>query len=102
MARFTKTRTAKPLAEGIIGRGWSKDCKTNVETFSLHIQAEDTPGGDARFVALKFGRNEAFEILRYLAPFLADPRPADAYHYSEAKNPAAALRALAEEIEKKG
>ena len=101
MARFIKTRTAKPLAEGIIGRSWSKDCGTNVETFSLHIQAEHTPGGDPRIVSLKFGRKDAFEILRYLAPLLADPRPADEYHYTEAKNPAAALRALADQIEGK-
>lgn len=101
MARIVKTRAGKPLAQGMFSRGWSKDCGTNVETFSFHILADETPGGDARFVSFKFDRSEAFEIVKYLAPFLADPRPADSYHYTEAKSPAAALRALADQIEGK-
>lgn len=99
MARFVKTRSAKPLAQGILGRSWSKDYGSGIETFSLHIMAEDTPGGDARFVSLKFDRNEAFEIVKYLAPFLAEAKPADIWNMRERKDAAAALRELADFME---
>lgn len=100
MARIIKTRAAKPLAEGLLSRSWSKDYTSGKETFSLILQAEHTASGDARFFSLKFDRNEAFEIVKYLAPYLADPRPDNNYaKHRDAAEAAKALRDLADQIE---
>ena len=98
MARFTKSRSRDPLAKGILSRSWGNDT-TNGETFMLALQAEHTPTGKATFFTLKFDRNEAFTILKWLAPFLATPVKPDPYGMTERKDAAAALRELADRIE---
>lgn len=98
MARFTKTRTRKYLAEGRLGRSWGRDT-VNGETFTLSIEGEETAHGKATFVSLKFDRNEAFGLLKWLAPFLAKPIKDDPYGMHERQTAAAALRELADMIE---
>lgn len=98
MARLTKSRSLDPLAKGVLSRSWGNDT-INGETFNLGLQAEHTPTGKATFFTLKLDRNEAFTILKWMAPFLASAVKTDQYGMTERKSVAAALRELADMIE---
>lgn len=99
MARFTKTRTAKPLAEGILQPSWRKN--GTKESFSLIVQAAHTPQGEARFLSLDVSLDEARRFVEFAAPYLVTPSCADNFGLRKPSDVANALRKLAEEIEGK-
>ena len=101
MARITKTRTKKPLAEGLLSRSWSKDYTTQKETFSLCVEAERTPSDEARFINLKMSLEELREVMVWAAPFFFDGyRNGD--RFDAPKKASEALRELADELERAG
>lgn len=101
MARITKSRARKPLAEGRIVQSWGRDGISG-ETFSLSVEDHDNPSSRGTYVSLKFGRNEAFALVKWIAPFLATTVNPDPYGMTERKPAADALRELADMIEGKG